>query len=356
MRNQRGEYYGDYLKIGSLLDLQHPKSAVHDEILFIIVHQAYELWFKQIIHELKSITAIFSQECIPEEALSTVVQRLHRVNSIQNLLNQQFAVMETMAPMDFLEFRDLLIPASGFQSVQFREIEIIMGLPTLARSRGGDGQHFLSRFSPRDRQYLEKISRQPSLLELLEQWLARTPFLTQEKFHFWQEYRQVVRDMLEQDRLAIEGNDRLDQTQKAGQLEALMATRQTFDSLFDPQIDRELKAQGRRNFSQKAMLGALFIFLYREWPILSMPYQVLNALIDFDEGLTSWRYRHALMVHRMLGSKIGTGGTRGHHYLKAVADRSQVFTDLFDLSSFLVPKSHLPQLPEGLKKKLHFYQ
>ena len=122
-RQQTGLYYGDYLQIPSLLSLQRPQSAkvgeeAHDETLFIVVHQVYELWFKQIIHELKSIQGPFSSQPVSEEALSTMAQRLQRIGKIQNLLNGQLEVMETMSPMDFLEFRDLLMPASGFQSVQ----------------------------------------------------------------------------------------------------------------------------------------------------------------------------------------------------------------------------------------------
>ena len=357
---QRELYYGDYLKIPSLLDLQHPKSTesgveVHDETLFIIIHQVYELWFKQIIHELKSVKSIFSQEFIAEEALSTVSSTMHRVNKIQSLLNQQLEIIETMSPMDFLEFRNLLMPASGFQSVQFREIEIMMGLSALANFKGKDTLHFLNRFSPGDRRHLEEVVKQPSLLELLEKWLVRTPFLTEGNFHFWQEYHQVVQGMLKQDRSLIEANRYIDEKQRKAQLTGLDATSQTFDSLFNTSIYQQQMQQGKRFLSQKAMLGALFIFLYRERPMLTMPYQVLNSLVDLDEALTAWRYRHALMAHRMLGSKIGTGGTSGHHYLKMVADNGRVFTDLFDLSSFLVPKSHLPQLPEELKRKLNFY-
>lgn len=372
MSNQQDMYYGNYLQIPSLLNLQHPQSAklgaeAHDETLFIIVHQVYELWFKQIIHELKSVSAIFSQSFIVEETLSTVVQRLQRVNMIQGLLNEQFAVMETMTPMDFLEFRSLLVPASGFQSVQFREIEIMMGLP---QARLGGHQCFLDRLSLPDRQYLEAVGKRPSLLELLEKWLTRTPFLAakglsdfsemarqqEEGFYFWPEYRRVVEDMLQEDRLAIVANSHLDEQQREAQLENLLATTKTFESLFDVQAYAKQRAEGKRYFSQKAMLGVLFISLYREQPLLSMPYQVLRLLMDFDESLSTWRYRHALMAHRMLGAKMGTGGTSGHHYLKMVAGQNRIFTDLFDLASFIIPKSKLPKLPKEIKKNLNFYQ
>ncbi|EQC49669.1 tryptophan 2,3-dioxygenase family protein, partial [Bacteriovorax sp. DB6_IX] len=142
-------YYGEYLELDKLLDSQNPKSKkigneAHDETLFIIVHQVYELWFKQILHELHSVREIFDNSKVEESQLSTVVHRLERIKKIQGVLIDQLDVMESMTPMDFLEFRDLLVPASGFQSVQFREIEILMGLKTNQRKEV-DRQYFLGR-------------------------------------------------------------------------------------------------------------------------------------------------------------------------------------------------------------------
>ena len=97
-------------------------------MLFIIVHQAYELWFKQILHDLKFIKNNFSKNQVLDEELSECTLKLERIHKVQGLLLSQIDVLETMTPMDFLEFRDLLIPASGFQSVQFREIEIGLGI------------------------------------------------------------------------------------------------------------------------------------------------------------------------------------------------------------------------------------
>ena len=357
MSNELDMYYGNYLKIPTLLSLQCPESAkagteAHDETLFIIVHQVYELWFKQIIHELNSIRTIFSEEQIREEILFTVAQRMRRVSSIQNLLNEQIAVIETMTPMDFLEFRDLLMPASGFQSVQFRKIEMIMGL---SQTQPGGDQYFLARLSSQDQKDLEEERKYASLLELLEKWLEKTPFLIEKEFHFCSEYRQKVEDMLGRDRLSIEGNPHFDEEQRQAQLKNLLDTAKTFESLFDADLYEEQKAQGKRYLSQSAMQGALFISLYREQPLLAMPYQVLHSLVDFDERLSLWRYRHALMAHRMLGTKIGTGGSSGHHYLKRAADQNRVFTDLFDLASFLISKSELPRLSQEMRKNLNFY-
>lgn len=351
-------YYGEYLKLSEMLELQIPESRkigreAHDETLFIIVHQVYELWFKQILHEIDSVIKIFNQNEIPEKLLFTAQRRLKRITSIQRLLIDQLTVMETMTPLDFLEFRDLLIPASGFQSVQFRELEVKMGLQTHNRENI-DREYFLGRLNPKDRERIENAENIPSLLDLLEKWLERTPFLEQEGFVFWQKYQDVVFDALEKDREIIESNPTLTEINKEGQLENLNATIATFKSLFDKDLYEKTLKKGKRRLSQKAILGALFISLYRDEPILNLPFEILNLLIDIDEGFTAWRYRHALMAHRLLGTKIGTGGSSGHQYLKNAAEKNRVFIDLFDLSTFLIPKSQLPDLPKELLRKLDF--
>lgn len=352
-------YYGDYLHLPKLLDSQHPLSAqltqeAHDETLFIIVHQVYELWFKQILHELNSIVETFSNEIIEEKKLFKVVQRMERIQKIQGLLIAQIPVMETMTPMDFLEFRDLLMPASGFQSVQFREIEICLGLDTSSRM-SVDREYFIGRLSEQDRARIDEIESRPSLLSLVEKWLERTPFLNKEEFSFWKAYRGTVQESLMNDKEAISKNPTLNEKAKEIQVENLLATIRTFKSLFDSDEYQKLLDLGKRKISQKAILGALFISLYREEPILQLPYKFLTSLIDIDEGFTAWRYRHAFMAHRMLGTKIGTGGSSGHHYLKMAAENNRIYTDLFDLATFLVPKSSLPELPKELLKELNFY-
>src|SRR6476469_9911701 len=130
-----GVHYGDYLKLEQILGAQSPESSkvgalAHDEMLFIVIHQAYELWFKQVLHEVESVNEIMARPSINDNSpdLQTVVHRLSRVVTILKVLVHQVDIMETMTPMDFLEFRDLLRPASGFQSWQFKIIEAKLGL------------------------------------------------------------------------------------------------------------------------------------------------------------------------------------------------------------------------------------
>lgn len=353
-------YYGDYLKLNDLLATQVPKSAEHgkeehEETLFIIVHQVYELWFKQIIHDFRSVVKVFNKDSIEESELGTVVSRLERIIKIQGLLLEQLDVMETMTPMDFLEFRDLLVPASGFQSVQFREIEIRMGLGTKNRI-AVDREYFLGRLNEEDKKRLMKVEEEPSLIELLEKWLERVPFTQDSNFDFWKEFEAVVGEMLDQEQKIIERNKAtLAKQMMDAQLANLSSTRETFQSLLSSESHEKLMKEGARKLSQKATLNALFILLYRDEPILTQPYKLLQLLMDIDQGFTTWRYRHALMAHRMLGTKIGTGGSSGHVYLKRAADNNRVYTDIFNLSTFLIPRSKLPSLPVDVKKKLNFY-
>ncbi len=357
---QQGTYYGDYLELKKLLDTQHPKSKeigseAHDETLFIIVHQVYELWFKQIIHEFQSIMEIFSKDHVEEHFVATAVSRLERVIKIQSLLLDQLSVMETMSPMDFLEFRDLLVPASGFQSVQFREIEVRMGLRTHQR-KNIDREYFLGRLSDEDKAKILNIEEQPSLLDILNIWLERMPFTQKENFNFWKTFEQTIDEMLSGDEQIIQENKAsLPERAVEGQLVNLEATRTTFKFLLDEDKYQGLVDKGERSLTQKATLNALFILLYRDEPLLHLPYRLLTCLMDIDENFTTWRYRHALMAQRMLGTKIGTGGSSGHHYLKMAAENNRVYEDIFNLSTFLIPRNKLPVLPEDLRKELNFY-
>lgn len=363
-KNQGPVYYSEYLMLNQFLDCQKPLSQkfattenpeAHDETLFIIVHQAYELWFKQILHDLNSVIKIFNQQKVADSDLGIVVQRLERIRKIQVMISGQLEIMETMTPMDFLEFRNLLIPASGFQSTQFREIEIKMGLKTHDR-QSIDREFFLGRLNEFDRQKMLALENSPSVLNLLEAWLERTPFTISGEFNFWNEYQKAVEDLLSEDESTVKANlANLPEREKLMQLEGLKITRETFHSLFDEAAHQKLVSEGGRKLSRKATLNALFILLYRNEPMLSLPFQMMTLMMDIDENFTTWRYRHALMAQRMLGTKIGTGGSSGHAYLKRAADNNRVFVDLFNLSTYLIPRSRLPLIPNEVKKHLNFH-
>ena len=128
-----------------------------------------------------------------------------------------------------------------------------------------------------------------------------------------------------------------------------------FTAVFDPKKYEEMYQRGEVKFSYKAMLATLFIFLYRDEPILQQPSLLLSRLMDVEEMMTNWRNRHAQMVLRMIGRKSGTGGSSGHQYLKSTAQAHTIFTDLYQVATLLIPRSELPQLPEDLRRHLGFY-
>ena len=359
MASKNGLYYGDYLCLDQLLGAQRLESSkisepAHDEMLFIITHQAYELWFKQILHELGSVIEIFDNSIVEDKDMGRVTHRLSRIKTIQRTLIQQIDIIETMTPLDFLEFRDLLVPASGFQSIQFKKIEIRLGLKRDHRIRA-DQEFFYSRLTDRDRSELEYIEQLPTLLELTDRWLQRMPFLEFGQFNFWSEYAHAVEKMLFSDRQIITDNPTLSDREKQFQLNDLQATQSRFYALLDEAKFEALREQGEFRLSHQAFLAALFIHLYRDEPMLYSGYRYLALLIDIEEQFTNWRQRHMLMVQRMLGTKIGTGGSSGHDYLGRTTRQNRVFLDLFNLSTYLIRRSDLPILPAELRKALGFF-
>ena len=336
------------------VQLKLEPTPAHDEMLFIITHQVYELWFKQVIHELNSVVDMFDQQDVDERNVGTAVARLARVEEIQKLLIQQIRVMETMTPLDFLDFRSYLFPASGFQSFQFRKVETMLGLPTQQRLTYNN-KHYSSVFTEQQQKELADLEQKGSLFDALESWLERTPFLQFGDFHFMKYYRKAVEAMLEEEQEAIKSSAYLDEEEKEMRLRMLGGTDTYFQSVLDPEVHAQMQEEGRVRLSYKATVAALLIKLYRDEPILHLPYQLLINIIDIDENMTTWRYRHAQMVLRMLGRKVGTGGSSGHQYLAATAAKHSIFTDLHNISTLLIPRSKLPALPEQLKRELGYY-
>src|SRR5438270_2567516 len=163
-----GLQYHDYLELDKILNAQHPESdrreiSAHDEMLFIIIHQTYELWFKQLHHETNSIIAILKKPALNDNSpeLQTVVHRLNRIATILRVLVHQIDIMETMTPMDFLDFRDMLRPASGFQSVQFKVLEASLGLKYA--NRHGQ-EYYISQLNPTEVESVKKVEAGSSLL------------------------------------------------------------------------------------------------------------------------------------------------------------------------------------------------
>lgn len=341
--------YKTYLQLPKLLDAQKPISAAHDEMMFVVVHQAYELWFKLILFELDRVQKIMNGKVVQDSDLRTISASLGRIVSTLKLLVGQLDIMETMTPLDFLDFRHVFRSASGFQSLQFRELEIRLGLRHEDRM-GYDGKSFENFLPESDRKHLHKIMKVPSLLDQLDKWLARTPFVETGKFNFWAVYRKSVMDMIAQDSDAVKSNRKMPAQAKQMELGKLQGMTVQFDQLFTAKGSADM---GWR-LSPKALQAALFINLYRDQPALQAPFKILSDLMDMDELMALWRYRHALMAQRMLGAKMGSGGSTGHDYLVSTAAKHRIFRDLFALSTFLIPRSRLPKLPRAVEQKMHF--
>lgn len=367
--------YHDYLQLDKILNAQSPESdkqqlPAHDEMLFIVIHQAYELWFKQLHHEVNSVVNILAKPSLNDNSpeLQTVVHRLSRCVTILRVLVHQIDIMETMTPMDFLDFRDMLRPASGFQSWQFKELEARLGLKFEYRH---GKEYYTAQLRSEHVAIIKKAENDKSLLQLLNSWLERMPFFDEKEnwkdffitqdvtpspsgfpgfakgrnevrgmgLHpFWAEYRYQYENSLAE----VEKNNL-----------------QFFDDVFlsdgkSSAMGNEQRATEEQSLSPSANRAALFIMLYRGYPMLQLPFQLLNSLLEIDEQLSSWRYRHMNMVHRMIGTRIGTGGSSGKDYLKAAADKHYIFREITRLNSFLIERRKLPALPAPVEKRLGF--
>ena len=341
-------HYSDYLQLEKLLDAQHPESdrlgqPAHDEMLFIVIHQAYELWFRQLLFETDSVIGILGQPALNDNSpeLQTIVHRLSRCATILKVLVHQIDIMETMTPMDFLDFRDKLRPASGFQSWQFKLLEARLGLKY--EHRFGQ-QYYISQLRQPEIDLIQSAEKAPSLLQLLDKWLERMPFFDDAaSLGFWSDYRQRYQHSLSD-------------TEK-GNLEY-------FDSVLEPLGEAPpaaspagpaaAGASPARSLSPTACRAALFISLYRGYPLLQLPFQVLHQLLEIDEQLSTWRFRHMSMVQRTIGTRIGTGGSTGKDYLASALQRHHIFKEIAALSSFLIERKRLPQLGSEMERRLGF--
>lgn len=353
-----GENYQNYLQLEKLLALQNPSSAIagnpqHDELLFIIVHQAYELWFKQILHELSSVMDFFRQG-VPENTLLIILERLNRITDIQKLLIQQMRIVETMTAMEFLSFRNYLNPGSGFQSLQFRLFENKLGLHPDNRINY-NSTDYTQYFKTQNQTVLEASHTETTLAKLVERWLESFPFVDDNDGEFWKLYRKAVEDMLQHDKFVIESNPHNNEEIKDTQTRGYQKTCSVFDELFNESRYNELREAGIKRFSYRAMKAVIFIYSYRDYPLLQAPFRLLTLLTDVDENTMIWRFHHLNMVQRMIGVKNGTGGSTGYHYLRAtLSDNYKAFLDLFQVSTFLLPQVSLPTLPESISSKLGF--
>ena len=296
--------YSEYLRLEELLKLQTgvkggKRSISNDELHFILVHQNFELWFKLIINELRSTRDILASDYVEETKLPQAVHHMNRVIETFKLMAQQWKVMETLEPQDFLNFRDELGTASGFESFQMREMEALMGKKWIDGKPAGKDD-----------------SDEKSLYEVTCDWLERTP---------------------------IQGSTSAspdDENQVNGFISEYLAAHKKLypDTHQDAVTFFEEDSSLRRRRA-----GLVFIESYRELPLLAWPRKLISTLIELEESMILWRSAHARMVERMIGRRIGTGGSSGVDYLD-MTTKYRVFIDLWSVRSVLIKKEALPPL------------
>ncbi len=349
--------YGSYLQLDRLLSSQNPPDyaqlrdsdrpdaktrprAHHDELLFIVVHQVFELWFKVILQEMRLARDLLGRQSqgsriaeVPEEHIPRVVAALDRVNEILQVATHQWRVVETIDPTSFLDFRDLIIPASGFQSVQFRELEILAGLPENLRV-DFEGTAYATKLTDSEQERLKSAQGEMTLHAALLDWLGRTPI--EEGFPgFADAY------LAELERYVDEQSGFQDQNPNLADSQRLDARLRLRSQLTDAR-NYLLGGTPARNRAHQAFV---FIASYRTAPLLRWPSTLIDALIEFEQNFRIFRFRHARMVERMIGARIGTGGSPGVHYLDHTTSRYRIFGELLEARSFLLAHRRLPPLP-----------
>jgi tryptophan 2,3-dioxygenase len=256
--------YSSYLRVDDLLELQKPRSEgpEHDEMLFIVIHQVYELWFKEILHEIDHVKRL-----LEADEAHRAQHTLKRILTILKVLVAQLDILETMTPLEFLSFRERLEAASGFQSDQFRQLEFTLGRKSpQAINRFAEGT--------RARRALEQRLGEPTLWDAFLRYLAREGY-------------NVPNEALHRDvKAAVEPSEAIQQ---------------------------------------------ILIEIYRTDTKNS---EICERLVDLDEGVQEWRYRHVKMVERTIGVKMGTGGSAGAAYLQTTIGQP-LFPDLWAIRSRL---------------------
>lgn len=358
--------YWDYIKVEQLLALQNGIAAdesglTNDEVLFITIHQIDELWFKLALRELVAIRDGLAQPKVPEQALAHIVRAMRRCGLLMHSVAGHFALMETMTTRDYLAFRDKLSPASGFQSAQLREIEILMGLDANARiPLGAEGSYIAAlrgpggADSPALKRVLARLEDTPTILEALNAWLHRTPIngsmpgdpndaATVQAFvddYLGAHARQIESTMA--DALALAVND-ADRTRLRTRYENEIAGARAFLAAEDQPA--ELRARCSR-----IRAAVVFIESYRELPLLAWPRELVDGIVALEQAFLVFRQRHARMVERVIGRRTGTGGSAGVDYLDQTALRYRVFSDIWAVRTLLMRRDILPALADT-----HYY-
>lgn len=343
--------YQDYIKVEELLSLQGGVAADEsqlgdDEVRFIVIHQIDELWLKLALRELVSARDLFRLDFVPETSLASASAALRRVAMLFDLAAQHFRLMETMRTQDYLRFRDKLFPASGFQSAQMREVELLLGLDDAERIPFGNEPSYRSSLHGSALARVEaRAADRPSLKDAVYAWLRRTPingssvdspddaavvdaYLQEFLARMAAGSAEVREQRLAQQALTEEDHARLSERYDRELADARRYLHGEDDA--DPRGAKRLRA------------ALLFIDSNRSLPLLSWPGEIVDGLIAAEQSMLIFRQRHARMVERIIGRRVGTGGSEGVAYLDRTALEYRVFKEIWAARTLLMEPDRTP--------------
>ena len=358
----RGVSYWDYLRIDELLSLQagverDESKLTNHEVLFIVVHQVFELWFKLVLREAASVRDVMRAVPVPEQSLAAAVASLRRVQVVFEQMAQHWRLMETLTTRDFLDFRDKLIPASGFQSGQFRELEVLLGLRAEERMKFGGDAGWVKALTEADgresgslQRVRSRIADTPTLRDVVDAWLHRTPIRGSAPTDPGDD--NVVRAFVDSF-LAAHAREIGDPDARAARQADDEGERRRIAAQYRQEIDgarRFLLAEDapEADRARRRRIRAAIVFLesYRELPLLAWPREFVDTLVAAEQSMLIFRQRHARMVEREIGRRTGTGGSSGVAYLDETALRYRVFPDLWTVRTVLLRRDAVPPLAD----------
>lgn len=351
--------YWDYVKVEELLSLQNgvadsEESLTNDEVLFITIHQIDELWFKLLLRELQVTRDFFAQDYVPDTALGAAVRGFARMSEILRHAANHFSLMETMTTRDYMGFRDKLYPASGFQSAQLREIEILMGLSRDERIPLGHEtymqalRHADGSESRAYQRVQARLDDPPSLNQALLAWLSRTPIEGSQPGDDGD--HAVVTDFVEK-YLGSQQREMESLAERAISFAMTEEDEQRLAERYRKEVESARAhmtaqdvAEEDRFRTMRTRAAILFIESYREHPLLAWPRAVVDAAVTLEQSFIVFRQRHARMVERLIGNRTGTGGSAGVQYLDRTALEYRVFKELWATRTLLIRKDALPEI------------
>lgn len=356
--------YADYLRLDEMLALQgglerDESKLTNHEVLFIVVHQVYELWFKLVVRELRAARDILKMDPVPDQQLSLAIAGLRRVREVLEQAANHFRLVETLTTRDFLDFRDKITPASGFESAQMREMEVLFGLPAAERVHLGREGSYLTALrandgsaTPASKRVEAQIADRPTLREAVDEWLLRTPIRGSAPSSegddaavrafaddFLAAHRAEIGDFAA--RAARQANSDVDRAALQRRYAAECENVRVFLTAEDVADETE---RVRRRRIRAALV---FIESYRELPLLAWPRELCDLLVAVEQAFVIFRQRHARMVEREIGRRTGTGGSAGVDYLDETALRYRVFRDFWTVRTILVRRGAVPPLAGG---------